>query len=220
MNDVYSNPDHYPSERGLQKYDAEVIRGFDYGSLSPEVAEALREKTDRIRHQVKATATAIVWIGRDLTAVKQMLGHGQFVRWVESECGFSARTAQNYMRVAEFLEGKSATVALLPPATLYRLSAKNAPPEVVAAVTERAAAGKISEADVAQIFAEYNNRKRAATKERAKECVKANVEEILKRFGPDGAAFLLGIRRDLLATLSLLEKEINTSAAPDQGGTA
>jgi hypothetical protein len=221
MTDVYSNPDHCRSQRGLEKYNAEVARGFDYGSLPPEIADALREQTARIRHQVKATATAIVWIGRDLTAVKQMLGHGQFVRWVESECGFSGRSAQNYMRTAEFLEGKSATIALLPLATLYRLSAKNAPPEVVAAVIDRAARGEISEADVIRIFAEYNNLKRAARKDReAKECVKANVEEILKRFGPDGAAFLLRIRKDLFATLSLLEREISTSAAPDRGGTA
>ena len=221
MTDVCSNPDH-PAHRGIEKYNAEGACAFDYGALSPKIAEALREHTARIRHQVKATTTAIVWIGRDLMAVKQMLGHGQFVRWVESECGFSARTAQNYLRAAEFLEGKSATVALLSPATLYRLSAKNAPPEVVDAVINRAADGEISEADVARIFGEYNNLKRRATrKEReAKECVKANVQEILRRFGPDGAAFLLGIRKDLFATLSLLEREISTSAGPDQGGTA
>jgi hypothetical protein len=107
-------------------------------------------------------------------------------------------------------------------ATFYRLSAKNAPPEVVNAVINRAAGGEISEADVARIFGEYNNlKRRAARKEReAKECVKANVQEILRRFGPDGAAFLLGIRKDLAATLSLLEREISTSAGPDQGGTA
>jgi Protein of unknown function (DUF3102) len=222
MTDVCSNPDHHPAHRGIQKYKAEGARAFDYGSLSPEMAEALREKTDRIRHQVKAAATAIVWIGRDLTAVKQMLEHGQFVRWVDSECGFSIRTAQNYMRAAEFLEGKSASVALLPPATLYRLSAKNAPPEVVNAVMNLAARGEISEADVTQIFAEYNNlKRRAARKEcEGKECVKANVREILKRFGADGAAYLLEIRKDLLATLSLLEREISNSAGSDQGGTA
>ncbi len=221
MTEIHSNPDHYPSRRAVEKYDAEGGGSFDYEALSPGIAQALREKSGRIRHQLKVTATAIVWIGRDLLAVKQMLEHGQFVDWVAKECGLSIRTCQNYTRTAEFLEGKSATVALLPPATLYRLSAKNAPPEVVTAVTDRAAQGEISEADVAQIFAEYNNRKRAARKDReAKECVKANVEEILKRFGPDGAVFLLRIRKDLLATLSLLEKEISTSAAPDHGGTA
>jgi hypothetical protein len=116
MTDVYSNPDN-PSRCGVEKYSAEAVGDFDYGSLSPEIADALREHTARIRHQVKATTTAIVWIGRDLLAVKQMLEHGQFVQWVEKECGFSIRTAQNYMRVAEFFEGKSATVALLSPAT-------------------------------------------------------------------------------------------------------
>jgi hypothetical protein len=54
-----------------------------------------------------------------------MLGHGQFVQWLESECGFSLRSARNYMRASEFAADKNATIARLPPATLYRLSAKN-----------------------------------------------------------------------------------------------
>jgi hypothetical protein len=142
MTEIHSNPDHHPANRGIEKYNAEGAGAFDYGALSPGIAEALREKSGRIRHQVKVTATAIVWIGRDLLAAKQMLEHGQFVDWVAKECGFSIRTAQNYTRTAEFLGGKSATVALLPLAMLYRLSGKNAPPEVVAAVLDRPPLGR------------------------------------------------------------------------------
>jgi hypothetical protein len=214
MTEIHSNPDH----RAIVKHNA---GSFDYGSLSPEIAEAVRDKTDSIRHQLKAAKTAVVWIGRDLTAVKQRLEHGQFVHWVEEECGFSVRTAQNYMRVAEFFDGKSATLALLTPGTLYRLSAKNAPPELVNKVIARAAGGEnVPEAEVARMFGEHNNLKRQARRTERETKVKANVQEILTRFGPDGATFLLKIRKDFLATLSLLEREISGSAGPDQGGTA
>ncbi len=70
---------------------------------------------------------AICDIGVQLCGAKLKLGHGQFVQWVESECGFSLRSAQNYMRASEFAADKYATVALLPPATCTALSAKNRP---------------------------------------------------------------------------------------------
>ena len=82
----------------------------------PTTAEFLRNRATRIRQGVKSTVEAICDIGVQLCGAKQMLGHGQFVQWVESECGFSLRSAQNYMRASEFAADKYATVALLPPA--------------------------------------------------------------------------------------------------------
>jgi hypothetical protein len=115
---------------------------FDYASLSPQTAAFLRNRATRIRQGVKSTMEAICDIGVQLCGAKRMLGHGQFVQWLESECGFSPRSAQNYMRASEFAADKYATVALLPPAALYRLSAKNTPPEVVSEVLARAANGE------------------------------------------------------------------------------
>jgi Protein of unknown function (DUF3102) len=87
---------------------------FDYASLSsPQTAEFLRKRATRIRQGVKSTVESICDIGVQLCGAKRMLGHGQFVQWVESECGFSPRSAQNYMRASEFAD-KYATVALLP----------------------------------------------------------------------------------------------------------
>jgi hypothetical protein len=158
---------------------------------------------------------------------------GQFVQWVEAEFGFSIRTAENYMRAARFSEDKCEAIALLPPAALYRISAKNAPSELVQEVVARAASGAIvSDTDVIQMFREYALKRRAAGtggesnakderascayEEPTREIAKANVQDILKRFGRDGAAFLLGIRPNILETLSVLEQEIN---GLDGGGT-
>ena len=71
--------------------------GFDYGSVPPETAESLREKATRVRERVENQAQSIVVIGHLLRGAKEMLEHGQFVQWVERECGFSLRSAQNYL---------------------------------------------------------------------------------------------------------------------------
>ena len=116
---------------------------FDYDEVPPVTAATLRAQAARIRKLVKTTTSTIIEVGRDLAAVKAHLKHGQFGDWVEAECGFSLRTAENYIRAKEFAEGKSATVALLNPGTVYRLAAKGTPPELVDAVVERAAKGVV-----------------------------------------------------------------------------
>jgi hypothetical protein len=122
-----------------------VATTFDYHTMSPTSAEALRKQAARIREQVQITARAIVAIGKDLLAVKQSLGHGRFSQWVEAECGFSMRSADNYIRAATFAEGKMETVSILPPATIYRLASKKAAPEVVEVVISRAESGTVTD---------------------------------------------------------------------------
>jgi Protein of unknown function (DUF3102) len=136
---------------------------FNYDTLPAATAASLRKQAARIREGVKTTTAAIIEVGRDLIAAKQDLEHSQFCEWVEAECVFSMRSAQNYMRAAEFAEGKNATIAFLQPATVYKLSAKSAPPEVVQEVIDRAAKGKvISDRDVIAALKEANFEKREA----------------------------------------------------------
>lgn len=122
---------------------------FDYDGVPAETAKALRAQAARIRTLVKNTTAIIIQVGNDLIAVKQTIDHGKFLDWIEAECGFSVRTAENYIRAAEFAEGKNATVAILNPATVYRLAAKSTPVEIVNAVIGRAEKGEIvSDRDV------------------------------------------------------------------------
>ena len=95
------NPDHHPLRRGAE--DFEVVGAFDYGSLSPEIAEDLRLDAGRIREARDGTE-AIHVIAYLLAWAKQVLAHGQFIRWVRAECGFSIRTAENYIRATKFVE--------------------------------------------------------------------------------------------------------------------
>src|SRR5271168_1487011 len=124
---------------GGNEQDRRVVRRFDYGSVSSEHARTLKRARGDIHLQMSTAAKAIVEIGRQLLIVKALLDRGQFVQWVETECVFSLRSAENYLRVARFVDEKNATVANLPPATLYLISARNAPPEFVSDVLALAA---------------------------------------------------------------------------------
>jgi hypothetical protein len=190
---------------------------FDYASLSPQTAAFLRNRATRIRQGVKSTVEAICDIGVQLCGAKQMLGHGQFVQWVESECGFSLRSAQNYMRASEFAADKNATIARLPPATVYRLSAKNTPPEVVAEVMARAASGervlgRRGDPDGAgtETACEQGNESKgdragpphgessSARGDASNGIAKANARALLNKFGRSGAVLPLGMQENIL----------------------
>jgi hypothetical protein len=176
-------------------------------------------------------------IGANLYAAKRMLGHGQFVQWVESECGFSPRSAQNYMRASEFAVDKCATVAFLPPAVVYRLAAPTAPPEVVSEVLARAANGeRVSHAEVIQMVRTAKQRtQRLASGEtenkgghagpppgksssaRGDGSAKANARALLDKFGRSGAVLLLGMQENILETLAFLAHEIDASNELGEG---
>ena len=88
---------------------------FDYESVPLSVAKFLRGQADRIRRQC---ATSVIQIGKALLEAKRHLSHGGFLRWVECEVCIPVRTAQTYMRVANWASDKGATVAHLSPSAL------------------------------------------------------------------------------------------------------
>ena len=117
------------------------------------LVDRLRGQGERIRAKVRASTAAIIEIGRDLKAVKEHLPHGQFSAWVEAECGFTVRAAENYIRAADFAAGKNEIVSFLPATTLYAISAKSAAPDVVREVLVQAANGVlVPEREVADLL--------------------------------------------------------------------
>jgi hypothetical protein len=89
-----------------------VVVGFNYDLLETKLADKVRSAADRIREWVKKTVEDIIEVGNDLLAVKEVLAHGQFLTWLKAEFGWSKRSAQNFMSVAE--QFKSARIADLP----------------------------------------------------------------------------------------------------------
>lgn len=112
---------------------------FDYGEVSPSVGTFLRGQADRIRRHC---VTSIIQIGKALNESKRHLSHGLFLGWIETEVGIPVRTAQAYMRVADWAGDKGAAVAQLSPSVLYLLSAAATPREFVVEILRRAENGE------------------------------------------------------------------------------
>jgi hypothetical protein len=115
------------------------VSDFDYASVPTSVAKFLKGQATRIRQY---TGKTIVQIGKDLVSAKHYLSHGQFLRWVESEVGIPARTAQAYMQAAQWASSNREAAALLPPSLLYILSSPSTPKEFVEVVARRVADGE------------------------------------------------------------------------------
>ena len=112
---------------------------FDYTSLPRSVTSFLQGEADRIRRHA---GLSIINIGKGLIAAKRYLSHGQFIKWVECELGIPARTAQAYMRVAQWAPGKMTKVAQLAPSLLYVLSSPSTPTALVVDVIKKVEAGE------------------------------------------------------------------------------
>ena len=138
-----------------------VVIGFNYDLLETKVADKVRTSADRIRDRIKKTVEDIIEVGNDLLAVKEALPHGQFLPWIKAEFGWSERTAQNFMSVAE--QFKSAKIADLPiqPSAAYLLAAPSVPDEAREKAVEKAEAGEeITFAAAREIVAEAKKKKR------------------------------------------------------------
>lgn len=143
-----------------------VVLAFDYSPLDTKIAEKARSTADRIRERLKKTLEDLIEVGTDLLAVKEALPHGQFLPWLKAEFGWSERTAQNFMSVAE--QFKSAKFAELPiqPSAAYLLAAPAVPDEARQLAIEKAEAGEeITFTTAKEIVAEAKKKgkKRAKT---------------------------------------------------------
>ncbi len=121
-----------------------VEQGFDYASLEARIAKEVLEAAERIRAKVKKTLEDLIAVGQDLLAVKESLGHGRFGPWLRAEFGWTERTAQNFMTVAEQFGPKTEMISDLSivPTAAYLLAAPSTPPEAREEAIERAEKGE------------------------------------------------------------------------------
>src|SRR5687768_6309412 len=122
--------------------DMLVAQGFDYSSLSGDIADTVRAAADRIKGRHQRQMAAIIETGRDLLAIKEQLGHGQFLEWIQAEFGMTDRTAENYTRAATEFGDKIEIISNLPPTEVYRLASPSTPPSVRDTVVSRLEAGE------------------------------------------------------------------------------
>jgi len=121
-----------------------IPNAFDYSAFDADTASNLRAQASRIKTRIGKATQDLIDIGRDLLAAKKnLVDHGAFIKWVESEVGIVRRTAQAYMALAKLADEKGAAIALLPPTTAHRLAAKSAPPDIVSEVVAKALSGEV-----------------------------------------------------------------------------
>ena len=190
-----------------------VVVGFNYDVLEAKVAEKVRSSADRIRERVKKTVEDIIEVGNDLLAVKEALEHGQFGPWLKAEFGWSERTAQNFMSVAERF--KSAKFAELPiqPSAAYLLAAPAVPDEARQVAIEKAEAGEeITFTTAKEIVAEAKKKRPRRQKAVPTDKLGLRLVKVLERYkvrwNPDE---LSELARHLREFAEALEK-------PERGG--
>jgi Protein of unknown function (DUF3102) len=114
----------------MEKVELMEAAHFDYLVLDKDQQAKLRYCAGEIKKQKASVAASLMEIGQMLSiAHEQLANHngGTFQKWVESECGFSKRTAYNYMAAFNVF-GRCATVAQLEDGAMYAL-AQNGTPE-------------------------------------------------------------------------------------------
>jgi hypothetical protein len=104
----------------------------------------LAEHTSAIRALLTRTVKDVAEIGRRLTEVRKIVGHGNWLPWLDREFGWTDQTARNFMRIHELAANSKTVLDLaVPISTLYTLAAPSTSEEVRAAALKRAAAGEM-----------------------------------------------------------------------------
>jgi hypothetical protein len=118
--------------------------GFDYNVLKPAAAEKLRRTAKSIKERIRLSIRSLIEAGQGLLEVKTLLPHGQFGLWLKAEFGWSDRTAQRLMDVAQQFGTKSDILSDLgiPVTALYLLAAPSTPFQARQTAIDKAQAGE------------------------------------------------------------------------------
>ena len=137
--------------------------------LSAPVDAEVEAATARIRNRLSRLVPDIVDTGRDLQEVKSKLEHGQFEGWLKREFDMDVRTAQRFMRVAKWAEGKNDIVSHLTPSTIYLLSAPSTPQAIQEKVVDAIKSDKTPKhAEIDRMVWEAKEQEREEKKRQAK----------------------------------------------------
>lgn len=135
---------------------------FDYGTLDLDTRSFVQTKTAEIRILVKQTAQGIIEIGQRLIEVKERLGHGNFLPWLQGEFNWSLQSAKRFMNVAETF-GQNQQIVDFYPSALYLLAAPSVPEEVrQEALTLSESGERITHAKAQEIIAKHKAEVKAA----------------------------------------------------------
>jgi len=138
----------------------QILTNFDYNVLEPVNRDAVRQRTEEIRVQLRRAAQDIWEIGQKLVEVRSRLKHGQFEAWLKAEFGWSHRTAYNFINVYEaFSKPANFAEIEIAASALYLLAAPSTPQAVREHFVQRASSGeKITYKNVQKTLKEQNSK--------------------------------------------------------------
>lgn len=181
--------------------------GFDYAALPVDAALNARAAAERIKLRLKRTVEDIIEIGRELTAVKAELPHGNFLPWIAAEFEMTKDTAQNFMSVFDRF-GKNGNFPFLnlKPSILYALSAPSTPESVIDKAVAKAESGKkVTVANVKDWKAELEAERQ---RREAAEKILLEEQQRCREFGAESNERRLKIKQ-LETHVAGLERRIN-----------
>jgi hypothetical protein len=120
------------------------------GIIAAAQQSILDEHADAIRKYAKRAVDDVLEIGRRLAEAKTILGHGNWLPWLEREFGWSEDTAERLIAIYKLQRQIPQVRNLdLPLSGLYLLGRRTTPPEAIEAVVAKAQDGeRVSVAEV------------------------------------------------------------------------
>jgi hypothetical protein len=144
----------------MKLVDAELAKpptlGFDYSALDAETWVFVEGRARAIHEIARVTAAGIVHIGKNLSEVKEQLGHGEFLKWIEGEFAWTHQTAMRFMHVYECSKNNNLLNLNIDVSALYLIAAPSMPPPLRRELISRAASEKITSPLVREIVKEYH----------------------------------------------------------------
>jgi hypothetical protein len=188
--------------------------GFDYAALEPDIASEAKDAAERIHNIRRQTTAGIIETGERLKTIKDRLPHGQFQPWLAAEFGMSDRAARLYMNAANFAAGKTETVSVLQPTTVYALAAPSTPDAVKTGVLERLEKGEaVTDREVKQLIAHAKDERKEAADPKAQPAAETKFTGIVAAESGDNIWHVEPVNPDHEATAPAVEVERDPLAA-------
>lgn len=142
----------------------DLQQAFDYRELTEESRSFVKERALLIRDAAKKTAQGIVLIGQWLTEVKARLPHGGWLPWLETEFGWSQRTAYRFIDVYHSVKLANLANLEIDVSALYLITAPKTPEPVRQEVIQRAQSGEpMTRAKAVEVLEQYKQRAEVPT---------------------------------------------------------
>lgn len=119
------------------------LANFNYDKLDNEACSLVKQRTDEIKNLIRHSAQDICDIGQKLIEVKEELGHGKFVMWLNAEFNWSESAARKFMQVYRKFKTVKFTDLNIATSALYLLASNSTSFAVRQEALERATQGEI-----------------------------------------------------------------------------